>query len=90
MKSAVLLVSVFLLLIHLGGCERVEQAKDALSKAKELKSDFQKRSDDIQKDLGDKTEDYKDRIRKKAGLASAAEERIKGDSDRQDDREDKQ
>lgn len=86
MKSGVPMVPVLFLLICLAGCERVEQAKDTLNKAKELKSDFQKKSDEVHKDAADKAEGYRDRIEKKLGLKPGAEGNNRGDSDRQDER----
>jgi hypothetical protein len=54
----------------LAGCERVDQAIDTYKNVKDLKADFQKQSEDIRKGIAEKTEDYKDRIRKKVGMTS--------------------
>lgn len=83
-KHYLLPISIILVSACLAGCERVDQAVDTYKKAKELKSEFEKRSDEVQKDIKDKTEVYKDRIRKKVGLATDGQG--KDGSDLQDDR----
>lgn len=70
-----------LLLFASAACERADQAVDAYNRAKELKSEFQKKSEEIQKDLAEKTEGYKDRIRKKTGLTTRDEPKEEGDTE---------
>jgi hypothetical protein len=90
MQYRVLPVAVILVFFCVAGCERVDQAIDTYKKAKELKSDFQKKSEEDQKGIADKAEDYKDRIRKRVGMETGREGK-EGDSPyREDDREGKE
>jgi hypothetical protein len=87
MKHCFFLVSTMLVFVAFTACERVDQAVDTYKKAKELKSDFQKKSDDAQKGIADKTEDFKDRIQEKVGLTPGGEGRDGDEPDRKDKRD---
>ena len=82
MTYHLLAAAIILLFALVTGCERVDQAVDTYKKAKELKSDFQKRSDEIEKGIAEKTEGYKDRIRERVGLTTGEQET--SDKERQD------
>lgn len=79
---AVVLLAFFLLV----ACERADQAVETYKKAKDLKSEFQKQSEEVQKGIADRTEDYKDRIRKKVGLPSENSVQDGDNPDRKKDR----
>lgn len=87
MKFHALAVAIILAVSFLGGCERVDQAVDTYKKAKDLKSDFQKQSDEVKKGIEDKTEDYKDRIRKKVGFNTRDPGKDVDDPDHRDEKE---
>jgi hypothetical protein len=87
MRHTTLLIPIILISVCFSACERVDQAVNTYKKAKEMKSDFQTKSDEVQKRIAERSEDYKDRIRKKAGLATRGERKDSDDSVAQDDKE---
>ncbi len=65
------LVSVIFLVICLSilGCERVDQAFEAVEKAKTLKGDIEKTANQVKKDLTGKAEEIKEKALKEVGAA---------------------
>ncbi|MHB8108650.1 MAG: hypothetical protein ACYDHW_01305 [Syntrophorhabdaceae bacterium] len=86
-----ILVLVFLFtFISLVGCEKADQALEAVEKAKNLKSDIEKKYNDTKKDLTGKADEFKEKARKEGILIMDGKEKKKSGQEGDKQKEEKE